>query len=214
MLVSVCRITKAQIWQSTFLRIFLCIIKIWSPSTSVGRFTSELCDESKYHNDLVNARLAIARLFEGNQTYFGITHLFILERMIGRFGSTVIILTGCEGLKYNSTADAFIQRGAKVYISWTGLVSMAHTDHSTIHLLQSLLQQKRTIKNAVQKISPDPTWPLSELDYYPNEGDEDVGDDNIQDFMSGLTTNVAQIYLIFDEPSRFRVKLFQRPLSN
>jgi len=179
------------------------------PFTSVGLFTSELYDESKYYDDLVNARLAIARLFEGNQTYFGITHLFIHERMIGRFGSTVIILTGCEGLKYNSTAEAFIQRGAKVYISWTGFVSVSHTDHSTIQLLQNLLQKNQIIKSAIQEISPDPTWPSSELDYYPNEGSEDVGNRKIQDFISSLTTNVAQIRPIFDEPSRSELSYFR-----
>lgn len=190
-----------------------------SPTNLVGLFTSEIFNEATepiYRDDLENSRLALSHLFTGsNDTYFGITPFFVKEKMEGNFKDTVIIMMGCEGLNHTSMADAFVhERKAKVYISWTGLVSISHTDHSATQLLQSLLLQKQTIKNAVQKTSPDPTWPLSELDYYPNEGDEDVGNYNIQDFISGLTTNVAQIRLIFGESSRSRVKSFQRPLSN
>lgn len=59
-----------------------------------------------------------------------------------RFKNTVIIAMGCDGLKYTSMAEAFVQKGAKAYISWTGDVSPSHTDQATTHLLQQLITEK------------------------------------------------------------------------
>jgi hypothetical protein len=154
------------------------------PTELIGLFTSEIWNEtteSKYSSEIDQGRLAKARLFaEKDDWYFGITPLFVQFSMVGNFRNTVIIMMGCEGLNHTSMGDALYRKGAKVYISWTGLVSISHTDQSTMQLLQYLIQEKRTIKNAVQEINPDPTWKWSELDYYPKE----VGDDVIQGFIS------------------------------
>ena len=119
--------------------------------------------------------------------------------MIGNFKDTVIIMMGCEGLNYTSMAKELRQRGAKVYIGWTGPVSILHTDQSTIRLLQNLLQENQTIREAVQEISPE-LWPTgwSKLDYYPqgNEDVEDVGDKVLQDFISGLTSTITNMSII------------------
>jgi len=180
----------------------------------IGLFTSEVYNETtvdpQYLSELQNGRLALAHLFVGrNDTFFGITPFFVQSSMLGQFRNTVIIMMGCEGLNRTSMADALVQRGAKVYISWTGLVEKSHTDDATIRLLQSLLQQNKTIKTAVKEISHDPTWTWSELNYYPSEGDEDVGDNVIKDFISGLTLTIAEIGVIcykiclFSSSSRF-----------
>jgi len=190
-----------------------------NPTELIGLFTSEIWNEttkSKYSSEIDQGRLARARLFaEKDDWYFGITPLFVQsDSMIGNFKNTVIIMMGCEGLNHTSMADAFVHwKKATVYTSWTGLVSISHTDQSTIQLLQSLLEQERTIKNAVEKISPDPTWPSSELDYYPKEGDEDVGNYKIQDFISGLTTNVGEISMISFKSRSRNVLYFHELLS-
>ena len=156
----------------------------------IGLFTSEVFNEttkSIYLPDLENGRLALAKLFVGrNDTYFGITPFFVQSNMVGSFKNTVIIMMGCEGLNHTSMAEALVQRGAKVYISWTGLVTKSHTDDATSRLLQSL-QQNQTIKTAVEGISFDPNWRWSKLNYYPNEGDEDVGNKVLHDFVGDLT---------------------------
>lgn len=185
-----------------------------NPTELIGFFTSEKWNEttkSKYSSEIDQGKLAKARLFEEkDEWYFGITPLFVQSNsMMGTFRNTVVIMMGCEGLNKTTMADALVHRKkAGVYISWTGFVSISHTDVSTIQLLQSLLQKNQTIKDAVQEVSPEP-WPTgrSKLDYYPNKGGEDVGNHRIQHFISGLTTNVAQIHLILDEPSRSRVKI-------
>jgi len=84
---------------------------------------------------------------------------------------------GCDGLKYTSMAEAFIEKGAKVYISWNGFVDAAHTDLATAHLLQNLVTKKQTIKQAVtdtmNKVGPDPTYE-SILLYYPDKAENYV----------------------------------------
>jgi hypothetical protein len=47
-------------------------------------------------------------------------------------------------------AEAFTLKGAKVYIGWKGSVSATHTDTATISLLQHLITEKQTIKQAVE----------------------------------------------------------------
>lgn len=150
-----------------------------NPTNLIGLFTSEVYNETtvsqEYLSDLHEGRLALARLFADKDTYyFGITPWFVKFCMKGNFTDTVIIMMGCDGLNHTSMAEAFVQRGAKVYLSWTGPVTINHTDDAAIHLLQSLLEQNQTIRTAVELINPDPTY-KSKLDYYPKE----VGDDGI-----------------------------------
>jgi hypothetical protein len=92
--------------------------------------------------------------------------------MNGKFQNTVIIMMGCQGLENTLMAQAFIQKGAKVYISWNQWVTATHTDTATTHLLQHLITEKQTIKqaieNTIKEIGPDPAY-NSLLTYYPLE---------------------------------------------
>lgn len=135
----------------------------------VGLFTWEEYSDrvagTKYREDVMDNRLVKA-FFEDepNVYYFGIAPNFV--KNYGNFEDTTIIMMGCNGLTYTSMAEAFVKKGAKVYIGWNGLVSVDHTDQSTVNLLQSLLLKNRTIKQAVEEIGRDPVH-NSALDYYP-----------------------------------------------
>lgn len=177
------------------LRVHSAVIKdtYGNPTKLIGLFTSEISNnitESKYSFEISQGYLAKARLFSDNDTYyFGITPWFVKDSMIGNFKETVIMMMGCEGLNHTSMAEALVQRGAKVYISWTGPVGISHTDDTTIRLLQSLLEQNLTIRTAVEGISSDPTWWWSKLDYYP----EEVGNSFLRALISGVTLSITQI---------------------
>jgi len=140
----------------------------------VNLFTSEPYTTSKHISEQLNDELVIATYYEGSPQYFGITPNFIRNSMEGTFNDAIIIMMGCDGLKYNSTAQAFIDKGAKSYASWSGPVSVDHTDTTTIHLLWHLLTEKHTIRQAVIEAltevgGPDPTY-KSILKFYPFEG--------------------------------------------
>jgi hypothetical protein len=158
------------------------LVKDGKEMGTVNIFTSEPYNTSRYVKEQLNGELVIAKYYEGSLEYFGITPTFIKNRMKNAFNNALIIMMGCVGLKYKGTAQAFIEKGAKAYISWNGPVSSSHTDKATINLLQNLLTEKLTIKESISRILEevgyDPTF-FSQLTYYPLE----AGDYTIQNIV-------------------------------
>jgi len=134
-------------------------------------FTSESYSQMTYVTEQIAGELVYVRFArEDSPMYFGITPLFVKQRMNGNFSNTAIIMMGCDGLKYYSMAEALYQKGAKVYISWDGPVTAEHTDTATISLLKHLLIERITVAEAIVKtredVGPDPTF-KSEIMFYP-----------------------------------------------
>jgi len=183
------------------LRVHSAIMRTENETISIlGLFTSErYSDEAarKYRDDVLTDRLVMAFFPGGDEKYFGIVPEFVEKSMKGKFKDTTIIMMGCEGLGYDGVtytdmAEAFIKKGAKVYISWDGPVSINHTDQATVHLLQSLILHKRTIKRAVtetmEEVGKDPTF-NSTLKYHPKT--VEVENHTILNIKGILTMNVA-----------------------
>jgi hypothetical protein len=132
-------------------------------------FTNEPFDGQKYLRE--EKRLTIARYYEGGEPYFGIPADFIDESMVGRFDDTTIIMMGCEGLLSERTAEAFIEKGADVYISWDNAVSASHTDAASELLLEHLYTDGLSVAEAVARtmaeVGPDPAYGSNLLVYPP-----------------------------------------------
>jgi hypothetical protein len=126
-------------------------------TSSVWLFTSEPYSKTKYVYEQLTDRVSRAtpqmpwtELLSGNYPcYFAVGPEFVKNSMNGRFENTTVILMGCNGLTYQSLGDAFITKGAKVYVSWSGPVSASHTDQATALLLKQLITQKQTIRKAI-----------------------------------------------------------------
>jgi len=176
----------------------LIILRVHSSATysdltmmPVTLFTSERYDGTKYVYEQLTDQLvevAFSQVeMEKGMTYFGINPLFITRSMKGTFQSTIIIMMGCEGLENTMMAEAFIGKGAKVYVSWSNSVSASHTDLATAHLLQHFLIEKLTLKEAVREtfkeVGFDPVY-QSLLIYYPLE----AGDQTIKDIAGNYST--------------------------
>lgn len=135
-------------------------------------FSSEPYTQTKYVDEQLTDRVVRVAFVDKGPFYFGISPLFTSNSMQGKFKNTIIIMTGCGGLEYTSMAQAFIEKGAKVYISWNKSVSASHTDLATTHLLQHLITERQTIKQAVnitmEEVGPNPI-DNSILLYYPIE---------------------------------------------
>jgi len=75
-------------------------------------------------------------------------------------------MMGCDGLKTNRTAQAFLNKGAEAFVSWTRKVSASHADAATLSLLQKLIIDGLTVEEAVVQTAaetgPDP-WYGAEL---------------------------------------------------
>ena len=78
----------------------------------------------------------------------------------------------CRALTYVEVAEAFIEKGASVYIGWTDLVEADHNDQVTIILLQQLVTKSNTVVQAVTQVmndvGPDPEY-NSQLGWRPSE---------------------------------------------
>jgi len=164
----------------------LMILRVHSSATWTGGaeyaptlFTSERASETKYvYEQLTDQLLWVSYTKEERERgilYFGIGPLFVWNATNGRFQDTIIIMMGCEGMKNEYMAEAFVERGAKVYISWDEEVLDSHTDSATIILLQHLITQNQTIEesvaNTMEEVGPDPKY-KSILLYYPEEAQD------------------------------------------
>jgi hypothetical protein len=158
-------------------------------------FTSQNYSNTKYVSEQLTDRIVPVAYnpeeAEKDILYFGITPKFVKQDMKGTFHNTTIITMGCNGLTYTYMAHAFIEKGAKVYISWSGPVSASHTDQATARLLEHLITEKQTIKQVVtetmKEVGPDPV-DESVLQFYPVEAE----DYSVPNGATGLTINIAE----------------------
>jgi hypothetical protein len=146
----------------------------WPERQAISFFTSEAYSVSKYAVDQLQGYLHddffVYPPPNGETGYFSITPSFVKDAMRGKFNDTTIIMMGCYGLEYPGMAEAFIGKGAKVYVSWNGSVAADHTDQATINLLQHLIVEKQSVPDAVantaKTVGEDPEF-NSALTYYP-----------------------------------------------
>ena len=132
--------------------------------------TSEKYDPTKY-NQYSADQLTLCNITGDPNLYFAITPKFIEECMSGRFEDTVIIFMSCNGLKqgYTKTAETFVEKGAKAWISWNGWIDPSDNDHAITLLLDYLINKNNTINEAVNEVPSyfSPFYGPSALDYYP-----------------------------------------------
>jgi hypothetical protein len=154
-------------------------------------FTNEPYDDWEKHEEqwfydaISKDELAIARVTENSTAVFAIGPKFITNRMIGDFDNTVIIIAGCSCLHETdpSLAEAFVAKGASVYLAWDGTVGLDYVDDATINLMQHLCateSDEMTVEQAVfqtyLEVGPDPEY-YAVLKYYPAQnGDKTLND--------------------------------------
>lgn len=143
------------------------------PTNYVSLFSNEPFSETKYAAEKAAGLVGRSSYYEGGAQYFGIVPAFIESGMKGRFDGTKIVLMGCSGLITDTTADAFIRKGAKTVVGWSGRVSAEHTDAASETLLRHLLLDGLPITDAVTQtmadLGPDPEY-NSALLVYPPKG--------------------------------------------
>lgn len=127
----------------------------------VSLFTGEKYDEGKYPVEQLN-RLGRATYYEGAEPLFGIGPEFVARSMQGDFSGAIVVMMGCDGLRSQRTAEAFLDRGAGAFVSWSKPVSAPHTDEATVRLLDHLLLHGLEVEAAVEataaEVGPDPTY--------------------------------------------------------
>ena len=106
--------------------------------SSQAIITTQPYSRSEYLTDQLAGRLVPAQV-ENGPIFFALTPKFVREEMIGRFPGSTIIVMGCAALQGSQDmAAAFLDRGANFFIGWDGLVSIIHTDSTTVRLVELL----------------------------------------------------------------------------
>lgn len=126
-------------------------------------FTGEPYANDKYQQEQDLGRIARSqylRTGSPREYVFGIVPSFVQRSMTGRFNHTAIVMMGCEGLRDRTTAQAFLDRGASEFVSWSQPVSSVHTDRATERLLELYLKEHRgwadAVKETAAEVGPDP----------------------------------------------------------
>lgn len=137
----------------------------------VTLFTADSYDATWYVSEQAQHRLSRVSYQEYGPKYFGIMPGFIKSTMEADFPDTTMIIMGCDGLRSDKIAEAFVERGAKAVVAWDGLVSSTHTDTATERLLQHLVTEELPLKEAIAQtmaeVGPDPVYDSTTLLLYP-----------------------------------------------
>ncbi len=132
------------------------------PADWVTLFTADSYDTAYYRKEREEQRLSRVSYYEDGPPYFGIMPNFVKSSMKGDFQGATVIVMGCDGLKSDTMAEAFVQKGAAAVVAWDGLVSSDHTDAATERVLELLLIDGLTVEEAVtqtmSELGPDPSY--------------------------------------------------------
>jgi hypothetical protein len=140
--------------------------KVDGDPEGISLFTSEAVTADTY-SDEKEARLvrgvgyAEEQLAQGDILY-GITPAFVRSELDGDFRGATLVLMGCDLLRADNMAEAFISRGIKTVVGWNESVTPGHTDLATLQLLERTIEQDEPIEAAVaavaQELGPDPLY--------------------------------------------------------
>ena len=98
------------------------------PSKKTYLFTGEEYSVAKYTSEQLTERVANAMMTTEYPLVFAVNSEFITEKMEGNFDDTVVIMMGCESYYLDDMAEAFIRKGASVYMGWSDVVSLEYVD--------------------------------------------------------------------------------------
>jgi hypothetical protein len=156
-------------------------------------FTNEKYSEARYALEQVYGQLTMGGACQGCPMMFGITPEFVTAQnvvgqatdMEGRFDDTVIIMMGCSGIALPDLAEAFIDKGASIYLAWDRSVELYYVDEATPYLIRQLCSEELTVREAINNtmdvIGPDPNYG-AELQFHYDPGSHN-GDKTLKELI-------------------------------
>jgi len=138
-------------------------------------FSGEPYNTTEYVPEQLNDQIGQCQVPDETLTHFSIRPLFVKYAMKGSFYKTVIIAMGCASLRTTEMAQAFIEKGAAVYIGWNASLTAFYGDLATLSVIKNLLLENQMVKEAVDaamiEVGPCPTnksGTTSILSVYPS----------------------------------------------
>jgi len=98
----------------------------------------------------------------GSERLFAVGADFVNPFMKNRFRGSVVMVMGCDGIRSTDLTPAFIDNGAKVYVSWDGPVTLEHMNLAFSCLLRALIEEgmnpKEAVTRAMNTVGRDPDY--------------------------------------------------------
>ena len=136
-------------------------------------FTGEEYSQGRYVLEQLVDEVHPARPTLGSEFLFAVGAEFVLHFLEDRFDGALVVVMGCDGLSSQDLAKAFLDAGADAYVSWDGPVSLRHTDEATLAMLRALVEDGKSLGDAVEHsmelVGPDPSH-SSVLRLFPEGG--------------------------------------------
>jgi len=137
-------------------------------------FTSEEYNQIDHWVEQLTGQVAkgFANPISEENPVFAVGPAFVEMSMEGDFRGATVILSSCLGLYDPRLAEAFVKKGVRVFISWDEKVSLSHTDKAVLRLVELLLADRVTVKEAVSKVMEEVGVELeygAVLRFYPSD---------------------------------------------
>jgi len=118
-------------------------------SSRLALFTGEPYSKNKYIWEQISNQVERVRVNPESDSYFGIYESFVSDVMEGVCVNATIVMMGCDGLTHTEMAEAFISRGAGVYVGWDGMVMADYVDRATVAFLRGVVEEDMSAEAAV-----------------------------------------------------------------
>jgi len=112
-------------------------------------FTGEEYSQDKYVLEQLADEVHPARPSLGSRRLFAVGADFVNHFMKDRFRGSIILVMGCDGMKATDLAQAFIDNGARLYVSWDGPVTLEHTDLAFSCIIRAMIEEGMNPEEAV-----------------------------------------------------------------
>ena len=114
---------------------------------AVWVFTGEMYDNSRYLVEQMTDEVHRARTSPEGGYLFAVCSSFFERHLSGMDGVNVLVM-GCDAAGSSDLADVFLGKGASLYVSWDGPVSLEYTDLMFSRILDHFTDGK-TMDDAV-----------------------------------------------------------------
>jgi hypothetical protein len=125
-------------------------------------FTGEEYSPERYVLEQLADEVHPARPSMGSRRLFAVGADYVNHFLKDRFKSSTVLVMGCDGARATDLAQAFIDNGAELYISWDGPVSLSHTDQAFTCLLAAIVRDgmsaEEAVAHAMKAVGPDPDY--------------------------------------------------------
>lgn len=94
---------------------------------TVWVFTGEVYDNNRYLMEQMTDKVHRAKISPNSGYFFAVGSSFF-ERYLSVIEGVEVLVMGCDAAQSRELADVFLGKGASLYVSWDGPVSLEYTD--------------------------------------------------------------------------------------